>query len=206
MHCTVARDGPTVRPGRPGGWSWLVDLNTDKAMVCAVVDVAHNLVERFLAPRRSSASPSGRRVCTSGRSNRSHPETGPCRSGSSRRPPPGGAPDCARGGPRGGGRRSPADLGPRVGAQILSLIDDNRAVPGQVASQEWAEVQGPAVSAPATASGALPTGREVEGSLLRTSERAHRAFHPIARGFPQTATTTASDAPYRRRPHEPPPQ
>lgn len=44
---------------RPGGWSWLVDLNVDNAMVCAVVDVAHDLVERFLAldePARARAA------------------------------------------------------------------------------------------------------------------------------------------------------
>ena len=44
---------------RPGGWSWLVDLNVDNAMVCAVVEVAHDLVERFLArdePARARAA------------------------------------------------------------------------------------------------------------------------------------------------------
>ena len=44
---------------RPGGWSWLVDLNVDNAMICAVVDVAHDLVERFLAldePARARAA------------------------------------------------------------------------------------------------------------------------------------------------------
>ncbi|WP_375424848.1 LysM peptidoglycan-binding domain-containing protein [uncultured Friedmanniella sp.] len=44
---------------RPGGWSWLVDLNVDSAMLCAVVDVAHDLVERFLAldePARARAA------------------------------------------------------------------------------------------------------------------------------------------------------
>jgi hypothetical protein len=44
---------------RPGGWSWLVDLNVDSAMVCAVVDVGHDLVERFLAldrPARARAA------------------------------------------------------------------------------------------------------------------------------------------------------
>lgn len=44
---------------RPGGWSWLVDLNVDNAMVCAVVDVAHDLVEHFLTldePARARAA------------------------------------------------------------------------------------------------------------------------------------------------------
>ncbi len=44
---------------RPGGWSWLVDLNVDSAMVCAVVDVAHDLVAHFLTldePARARAA------------------------------------------------------------------------------------------------------------------------------------------------------
>lgn len=44
---------------RPGGWSWLVDFNVDNAMVCAVVDVAHALVEHFLTleePARARAA------------------------------------------------------------------------------------------------------------------------------------------------------
>ncbi len=33
---------------RPGGWSWLVDMNIDNHMVCAIVDVAHILSIHFL--------------------------------------------------------------------------------------------------------------------------------------------------------------
>ena len=33
---------------RPDGWSWLSDLNIDHHMVCAIVDVAHDLSGHFL--------------------------------------------------------------------------------------------------------------------------------------------------------------
>ncbi|MGV8910696.1 MAG: LysM peptidoglycan-binding domain-containing protein [Propionicimonas sp.] len=44
---------------RPGGWSWLSDLNIDHHMVCAIVDVAHHLSAWFLTAgdiRRSRAA------------------------------------------------------------------------------------------------------------------------------------------------------
>ena len=33
---------------REAGWAWLVDLNIDQHMICAIVDVAHLVVTHFL--------------------------------------------------------------------------------------------------------------------------------------------------------------
>jgi hypothetical protein len=44
---------------RPGGWSWLSDSNVENHTVCAIIDSAHFLTERFLAaddPGRARAA------------------------------------------------------------------------------------------------------------------------------------------------------
>jgi hypothetical protein len=119
---------------RPGGWSWLVDFNTDNAMICAIGDVAHSLVERFLAldePARARAAA----------------ETALLAAPTDPIPKLDLAAVAYHEGHTQEARRIalevvrdaevdglPADLGPRVGAQVLSLIDENRSVAGQVAS------------------------------------------------------------------------
>lgn len=119
---------------RPGGWSWLVDLNVDSAMVCAVVDVAHDLVERFLAqnePGRARAAAEAALLAA---------PTDPI-------PRLDLAAVAHHEGHRQEARRIalevvrdaevdglPADLGKRVEARIRSLVGESGSLAGQVAS------------------------------------------------------------------------
>lgn len=119
---------------RPGGWSWLVDLNVDNAMVCAVVDVAHDLVEHFLIlnePARARAAA----------------ETALLAAPSDPIPKLDLAAVAHHEGHTKEARRLalevvrdaevdglPADLGRQIGAQVQVLIDQHEQVAGRVAS------------------------------------------------------------------------
>jgi hypothetical protein len=119
---------------RPGGWSWLVDLNVDNAMVCAVVDVAHELVERFLAldePARARAAaetallaapsdPIPKLDLAAVANHEGHTKEARLL-----------ALEVARDADVDG---LPADLGRQIGAQVQVLIDQHEQVVGRVAS------------------------------------------------------------------------
>jgi len=119
---------------RPGGWSWLVDMNVDNAMVCAVVDVAHDLVEQFLAldePARARAAAEAALLAA---------PTDPI-------PKLDLAAVAHHQGHRQEARRIalevvrdaevdglPTDLGRHIGAQVQHLIDQGEPIAGKVAS------------------------------------------------------------------------
>lgn len=119
---------------RPGGWSWLVDLNVDNAMVCAVVDVAHDLVEHFLTldePARARAAAETALLAAPSDpipkldlGGVAHHEG---HTKEARRIALEVVQDSELDG-------LPADLGKRVGDQVRHLLDPDNFVPGQVAS------------------------------------------------------------------------